>query len=574
MITIEVNNKKIEANEGETILQVLKREGISVPTLCYMKNLLPSGACRICLVEAENFGGQLIPSCSFPVQEGLAIKTHSQKVIEARKMIIEMLLSNHPDDCLYCVRNSNCELQKLSEELNVHERRIRGRKNKQNKDRSSASIERDPEKCILCGRCVRMCEEVMGVSAIDFIGRGNKTFIGATFNAGLNTSSCINCGQCIMVCPTGALSEKSNLDAVIEAINNKDKIVVVQYAPSISVSLAEEFGMESGKDINGIMNSALRKSGFDKVFDTSFSADLTIMEESAELIDRIVNKGVLPMFTSCCPGWVKYAEEFYPEMIPNLSSCKSPQQMLGATIKSYYAEAEKIDPEKIVVVSVMPCTAKKFEAAREEMMDKGIADVDFVITTRELGKLIRLHGIDMNNIQPELADSPLGSRSTAGKIFGASGGVMEAAIRTAYFKLTGKEMVQYKVNEIRGSKGIKEVKLKIGDIELGVAVVNGLGNAAKLLEEIKAGRSDIHFIEVMTCPGGCINGGGQHIGADESAIISRMKSLYDIDNNETLKVSHKNPEIIEIYEKYFEKPLGHKSHHLLHTSYKKRDIIL
>ena len=574
MINIEVNNKKIEANKGETILQALNREGISIPTLCYMKNLLPSGACRICLVEIENYGGRLIPSCSFPVEEGMIIKTHSPKVIEARKMIIELLLSNHPDDCLYCVRNSNCELQKLAEEYNVHERRIRGKKNKLNKDRSSVSIERDPEKCILCGRCVRECEEVMGVSAIDFIGRGNKTFIGTTFNSGLNTSSCINCGQCIMVCPTGALSERSNLDTVIEALNSKDKTVVVQYAPSISVSLAEEFGMETGKDINGIMNSALRKIGFKKVFDASFSADLTIMEESAELIERIVNKGVLPMFTSCCPGWVKYAEEFYPEFLPNLSSCKSPQQMLGATIKGYYAETEKIDPEKIVVVSVMPCTAKKFEAAREEMTHKGIADIDIVITTRELGKLIRLHGIDMKHLQPELADSPLGSRSTAGKIFGATGGVMEAAIRTSFFKITGKEMVQYKVNEVRGLKGVKEAKIKIGEIELGVAVVSGLGNVAKLLDEIKAGRKDIHFIEVMTCPGGCINGGGQHIGADENAIISRLKSLYEIDNNETLKVSHKNPEIIEIYEKYYGKPLGQKSHHWLHTSYKKRDVIL
>lgn len=574
MITINVNNKKIEANSGETILQVLNREGISVPTLCHMKNLMPSGACRICLVEAENFNGQLIPSCSYPVHDGLIIKTHSQKVVEARKMIIEMLLSNHPDDCLYCVRNYNCELQKLSLELNVHERRIRGKKNVQNKDKSSVSIERDPEKCILCGRCVRMCEEVIGVSAIDFIGRGNKTFIGTTFNSGLNTSSCVNCGQCIMVCPTGALNERSNLDAVIETLNNKDKIVVAQYAPSISVSLAEEFGIEAGKEVNGIMNSALRKLGFNKVFDTSFSADMTIMEESAELIQRILNKGTLPMFTSCCPGWVKYAEQFYPEMIPNLSSCKSPQQMLGSVIKGYYAETEGIDREKLVVVSIMPCTAKKFEASREEMIHKGINDVDYVITTRELGKLIKLYGIDINKLEPELADSPLGSRSTAGKIFGASGGVMEAAIRTAYFNITGKEMVQYKINEVRGTKDIKEAKIKIGEIELGIAVVNGLGNAGKLISEIKSGRKDLHFIEVMTCPNGCINGGGQHIGSDEKSVLARLKTLYDIDNNETIKVSHKNPEITEIYKNYLGKPLSKKSHQYVHTSYIKREIIL
>jgi iron-only hydrogenase group A len=573
-LTIEVNSKKIQASKGDTILQALTKEGIHVPTLCHLKNLAPSGACRICLVEVENFGGRLIPSCSFPIGDGMVIKTHSPKVIEARKMIVEMLLSNHPDDCLYCVRNNTCELQGLARELDVRERRIRGKKNKLNKDESSASIERDPDKCILCGRCVRVCEEVMGVSAIDFIARGSKTVVGTAFNTGLNTSSCVNCGQCIMVCPTGALSERSSIDNVLNLLNDKEKIVVVQYAPAISVSLAEEFNMEPGKDINGIMNAALRKIGFKRVFDTTFTADLTIMEESAELIDRIVNKGKMPMITSCCPGWIKYAEEFIPEFLPNLSTCKSPQQMMGAVIKNYYAEVEKIDREKLVVVSVMPCTAKKFECAREEMINKGVADVDAVITTRELGNLIRMFGIDMKTLDPELADSPLGSRSTAGKLFGASGGVMEAALRTAFFKLTGNEMTQYKVNEVRGLDGIKEAKIKIGDLEIGVAVANGLGNAAKLFEQIKNGRNDLHFIEVMACPGGCIGGGGQHIGADEKALMARMKSLYDIDQNETLKVSHKNPDVIEIYEKFFGKPLGHKSHELLHTSYQKRDVLL
>jgi len=573
MTTIEINGKKIEAKKGETILDTLKRAGIFVPTLCHMKGLFPSGACRICVVEDE-LTGRLLPSCSFPVAEGMKIQTHSNAVVEARKTVVELLLSNHPDDCLYCVRNGNCELQDLAETHNVRERRIKGKKNNYHKDLSSLSLERDPDKCILCGRCVRMCEEIIGVSAIDFINRGSHTVIGTTFNQGLNTSSCVNCGQCIMVCPTGALSEKNNIDTVIAALNDPNKYVVVDYAPSISVALGEEFNMKPGIDINGIMNTALRKIGFKRVFDTSFTADLTILEESAELVDRITNKGVLPMFTSCCPGWVKYVEQFNPELLPNVSSCKSPQQMMGAVIKSYYAENEGLKPENIFSVSVMPCTAKKFESNREEMINHGIADIDVVITTRELAKIIKLYGIDMNNIDPELADSPLGSRSTAGKIFGASGGVMEAAIRTAYFKLTGKEMVQYKIMALRGNDAIKEASVNINGLEIGVAVVNGLGNVKPLIEDIKAGKKpNLHFIEVMACPGGCIAGGGQPIGANEEALRARAASLYNIDDNETMKASHRNPDIIALYDKYLKEPLGHKSHHLLHTHYVKRDVL-
>lgn len=571
-INLKINNKEVKAQEGETILDTLKREGISVPTLCNMKNLLPSGACRMCVVELNN-NDKLIPACSYPVEEGMDISTHSKKVVDSRKMIVELLLSNHPDDCLYCVRNGNCELQSLSRQLGVRERKIRGNKNRLSLDKSSPSIVRDPEKCILCGRCVRTCEEVMGVSAIDFINRGSKSIIGATFNKGLNTSSCVNCGQCIMVCPTGALYENSHINEVIDALNNPNLNVVVQYAPAISVSLAEEFGMEAGKDINGIMNAALRKIGFEKIFDTTFAADLTIMEEASELIDRIVNQGTLPMFTSCCPAWVKYTEQFREKYLPNISTCKSPQQMMGAVIKSYYAETEKLNPENIFSVSIMPCTAKKFEAQREEMTHQGITDVDAVLTTRELAQLIRMYDIDMNLLEPELTDSPLGARSTAGKLFGASGGVMEAAIRTAYFKLTGKEMVNFKVEEVRGFNEIKETRLKIDDLEIGVAVVNGLGNVEKLLKQLDEGRNDLHFIEVMTCPGGCIAGGGQYIGADSKAISARMQSLYSIDEKETLRVSHKNPEIIELYEKFLEKPLGHKSHYLLHTHYAERKVM-
>ncbi len=569
---IEINNKKVSAENGETILDVLSRNGIHVPTLCHMKDMFPSGSCRMCVVEMED-SGKLVSSCSFPVSEGMKVQTHSNKVIESRKTIVELLLSNHPDDCLYCVRNGNCELQGLSKQLNVTERRIHGIKNNFSLDQSSPSIVRDPDKCILCGRCIRVCEEVMGVSAIDFINRGSKTVIGTAFNGGLNTSSCVNCGQCIMVCPTGALTEKNHFAEITEALSDTSKTLVVQYAPAISVSLAEAFGMEPGKDINGILNAALRKIGFKTVFDTTFSADLTIMEESAELIQRIQDGGTMPMITSCCPAWIKYAEEFAPDFIPNLSSCKSPQQMMGAVIKSYWAESEGIKPEDIYSVSIMPCTAKKFEAQRNEMTRHGITDVDAVLTTRELADFIKMHGVDIHKLEPEMADSPMGFRSTAGKLFGASGGVMEAAIRTAYYKITGKELVNFQVPEIRGLKGRKEARLQIGDLDIGVAVVSGLENARILLDEIRNGRNDIHFIEVMACPGGCIAGGGQRIGAEKEAIIARMKSLYTIDENESIKVSHKNPDVIEIYDRYLGSPCGHKSHELLHTSYEEREVL-
>ncbi len=570
---ISINNIIHEAEKQETILDILNRNGIKVPTLCHIKDMFPSGACRMCLVE-DTISGKLITSCSSVATENMKIQTHSPRVTEARKTIVELLLSNHPDDCLYCVRNKNCELQNLSEELCVTERRIRGNKNSLSIDRASSSIVRDQEKCILCGRCVRVCEEVIGVSCIDFINRGSKSIVGTAFNKGLNVSSCVNCGQCIMVCPTGALTEKNHFSEIKIALQDPSKTVVIQYAPSISVSLAEEFNMKPGKDINGNINAALRKLGFDFVFDTTFGADLTIMEESSELIQRITNKETLPMITSCCPGWVKYAEEFYPEMIKHISSCKSPQQMTGAMIKSYFAEKENLKPKDIYSVSIMPCTAKKFEGQREEMTQKGISDVDAILTTREFVKFINMFGIDLEKLQPELTDSPLGTRTSAGKIFGTTGGVAEAALRTAYFKLTGKELMEFKINDVRGLDNRKETKIKIGDLELGVAVVNGLGNAKKLLEEIKAGRKDIHFIEVMACPGGCVGGGGQPINMDTEAIKIRAKSLYNIDDNASIRVSHKNPDVVALYTEFLGEPLSHKSHKLLHTSYNMRKVIL
>lgn len=572
MFEIEANNRKIKAEAGETILSVLKRANIHVPTLCHLEGMTPSGACRMCVVEVEGMSG-LIPSCSYPVREGMKIQTNSPKAIQARKTIIELLLANHPDDCLYCVRNGNCQLQDLAGEYGVRERRLSAKRTEYTVDKTSPSIVRDQAKCILCGKCVRVCEEIQNVSAIDFAGRGSKTVIATALGENLNVSSCINCGQCIMVCPTGALREKSYLKEVRDALADPEKHVVVQHAPAISVSIAEEFGAKSGTDANGILVTALRRIGFDRIFDTSFSADLTIMEEAAELVHRITNGGTLPMMTSCSPGWIKYVEQFYPEFIENLSTCKSPQQMLGAVIKSYYAEINGIKPENIFSVSVMPCTAKKFEIQRPGMGSGGVFDMDAVLSTRELARLIKMYGIDFTNIPPSQADNPFGERTTAGKIFGATGGVMEAALRTAYHLITGEEMTDLKVDAVRGQKGIKEAVVEIGDLKAGVAVVNGVGNAAKLLDEIKAGRDDLVFIEVMTCPGGCVAGGGQPRGTDQESIKARLGALYKIDQSEEIRVSHKNSEIRRLYDEYLGKPLGEKSHHLLHTSYQKRDVL-
>lgn len=571
MINIEVNGKKIEARENEILLSVLKREGINVPTLCNMSELLPTGSCRMCVVEIEG-RENLVPSCAFPVYDDMKVSTHSIRAVEARRTIIELLLANHPDDCLYCVRNGDCELRKLSDELGIRSRRYSGTRKNYKLDLSSPAIVRDPAKCILCGKCVRVCEEVQGVSAIDFVNRGSETIVGTTFDQGINVSSCVFCGQCVAVCPTGALAEKSQIKEVVTALDDPKKLVVVQHAPSISVTLGEEFGIKPGTDIWGVMTATLRKLGFDKVFDTAFSADLTIMEEAAELVQRIRTGGKLPMMTSCSPGWIKFVEEFYPEMTDNLSTAKSPQQMLGAIIKSYYANKIGVDPKDIYSVSVMPCTAKKFEAGRPEMALDGIADVDAVLTTRELAQLIKMRGIDINSVEPEPADNPFGVRTTAGKLFGASGGVMEAALRTAYYLIEGKELEELKISSLRGFKGIKEAHITIGGKEVGVAAVSGLMNAKKLLNEIKAGRSDLHFIEVMTCPGGCIAGGGQPRASDTERLKARMKALYKIDRDEDVRTSHSNESVKQLYDEFLDKPLSKKSHDILHTHYNKRDV--
>ncbi len=571
-MNIEVNGRTIEANPGEMLLAALRREGIHVPTLCHIDGLPPTGACRLCSVELDGRPG-LVPACATPVSDGMKIQTHSAKAVRSRKTIVELLLADHPDDCLYCVRSGNCELQALAEELGIRKRRYSGgAKSSYNLDISSPSIERDPAKCILCGKCVRVCEEIQSVGAIDFIGRGSKTKIGTAFDEGLNVSTCINCGQCITVCPTGALREQSHVKQVEAALTDPDKVVVVQHAPSISVTIGEEFGMKPGIDAAGVMTAALRRIGFDRVFDTSFSADLTIMEEASELVQRLTTGGKLPMMTSCSPGWIKFVEHFYPDYVDNLSTCKSPQQMMGAIIKSFFADREGIDPKQIYSVSIMPCTAKKFEAGRPEMANENCPDVDAVLTTRELARLIRTRGLDLNTLEPEDADDPFGERTSAGKIFGATGGVMEAAVRTAYKLVTGKELNDLTVKAVRGFDGVKEASIDIDGTTVTVAVVSGLSNARKLLEEVKAGRKNLHFIEVMTCPGGCINGGGQPIGTDPKAVAARMKVLYKIDKDSALRTSHSNPSIQRLYKEFLKEPLGHKSHEQLHTTYTKRGI--
>ncbi len=574
MVQMEINKRPFEAQEGETILDVVRRAGITVPTLCHIEGLTPTGACRVCVVEVEGMPG-LVPSCSYPVAQGMKIYTHSPRAIRARKTIIELLLADHPDDCLYCVRNNRCDLQGLAADLGVRTQHYGGEKSAYREDVSSPAIIRDPNKCILCGKCVRVCEEIQGVSAIDFIGRGSRAHIGTAFDEGLNVSSCVNCGQCILVCPTGALSERSYVKEVLEALNNPDLTVVVSHAPSVSVTLGEEFGLPAGTDVDGIMCAALRQIGCDYVFDTAFTADLTIMEEGSELVHRIKNGGALPMLTSCSPGWIKFVEEFYPDLLDNLSTCKSPQQMMGAVIKSFFAERMGLDPKRIFSVSIMPCTAKKFEAARPEMMHEGeTPDVDAVLTTRELARLFRMRGMDLKTMEPETADTPFGERTTAGKIFGASGGVMEAAIRSAYMLITGEELGDLNVKAVRGLEGRKEARLNINGLDVGVAVVSGLGNAAKLLDEIRAGRNDLHFVEVMTCPGGCIAGGGQPLDTDLTSVQARLRALYQLDETETKRTSHSNEWVQRLYREYLGAPLGEKSHHLLHTHYAKREVLL
>lgn len=570
---IEVNNRIIEVRKGETILSALYRNGIKVPTLCNMKDLSPTGACRICVVEVEG-KENLVTSCSHPVEESMKIKTHSPRVVKARRTLVELLLSNHPDDCLYCERNGSCELQDLAVDLNIRERRISGKKSRHKLDLSSPSIVRDPAKCILCGRCVRVCDEIQNVSTLEFLNRGSKTLIGTAMARDLNFSSCVNCGRCVMVCPTGALHEHGYMDEVLDSLNNPSLNVVVQYGPAVTVSLAEEFGIKAGKDINGVINAALRKIGFKYIFDTSFAADLAVMETSNEILKKLESGEGFPIISSCCPAWVKYAEQFSPEILGNISTCKSPQQMLGSIIKSYFAPQHNINPNTIYSVAIMPCLAKKFEAQREEMTHKAISDVDVVLTTRELSRLIKLYGIDIHNIEPQTSDSPFGMRSSAGKLFGTSGGSTEAILRTLHYQITGKEIASAKLQDLRSNNGIKEILLKVGGKDFKVLLVSGLNGIDKVIEGVVNKTIDAHYIEIMACAGGCVNGGGQPFKAGEKDVKARARALYEIDETDSLKQSHKNALVNELYENFLEKPGSEKAKQQLHTSYTKRDVLL
>ncbi len=576
-ITIKINGIEVSAPAGSTILEAARLAHIKIPTLCYLKEINEIGACRICVVEVKG-AKSLVASCVYPINEGMEVWTNTPKVLESRKKTLQLLLSNHRKECLSCVRSGNCELQQLCRELKVDdENKYEGEMPEAMVDASAAHMIRDNSKCILCRRCTAVCENVQGIGVIGANGRGFSTYIGQAFDMGLADTSCVSCGQCIAVCPTGALTEKDCTDQVFEALADPTKHVFVQTAPSVRAALGEEFGLPIGTNVEGKMAAALRRLGFEKVFDTDFAADLTIMEEAHEFLERVKNGGVLPMITSCSPGWVKYCEHYFPDMTENLSSCKSPQQMFGATLKTYYAQKAGIDPKDIVSVSVMPCTAKKFEIGRDDQAAAGVADVDIALTTRELARMIRRVGIDFCDLPDEHFDDPLGESSGAGVIFGATGGVMEAALRTAVETLTGETLESLDFTEVRGTQGIKEATYTVAGMDIHVAVASGLGNARALLNKVKSGEANYHFIEIMGCPGGCVNGGGQpqqpgYVRNFTDIRGLRAKALYDQDAAMPIRKSHENPSIKRLYEEFLGEPGSHKAHEILHTTYVKRSV--
>jgi len=571
-VTVTIDGIKVNVNEGSTVLEAANKVGVKIPTLCHLSEIQSIGVCRLCLVEVKG-SPKLQASCCLPVVDGMVAKTNTPLLREARKFVLELILSNHPTDCFTCIRNGNCELQTLANELGLREISYPGEKPKAKVDASNSALVRDMEKCILCRRCVTICHEVQGVGVIFPQNRGFEVSIAPPFEAELQEVPCTFCGQCVMVCPVGAIHEKEYIDEVWEAINDPDRYVIVQTAPAIRAAIGEEFGFEPGTLCTGKLAAALRRMSFDKVFDTQFAADLTIMEEGNELIHRIKSGGTLPMITSCSPGWINFIEQFYPDLLDHVSTCKSPQQMFGAITKTYYAEKTGIPAEKMYVVSVMPCTAKKFEAERSEMTSSGYQDVDVVLTTRELARMIKQAGVDFVNLPDEDFDDPLGASTGAATIFGSTGGVMEAALRTAYEIVTGKTLTDVEFKQVRGWEGIRETEIPIDGLKVKVAVAHGLSNAAKLLDGIRKGESSYHFIEIMACPGGCIGGGGQPIAKDILGVRKkRIEALYKEDKTMALRKSHQNPSIQKLYQEFLKEPLGEKSHHLLHTHYTKRGV--
>ncbi len=570
-VTLTIDGKQVTVPAGTSVLEAATQAGVKIPTLCYLEGLNEIGSCRLCVVEIEG-AKTLAASCVTPAAQGMVVHTNTKHVREARRAVLELIISNHPFECLTCVRSGSCELQALAESLGIREVRFEGAKAHHPVDDSTPSIVRDPDKCILCRRCVAVCEQVQGVSAINVSGRGFDSVVSPAGQLPLNDAACTLCGQCILVCPTGALSEVDSTRKVWEALGDPKKHVVVQTAPAIRVALGEEFGLAPGSIVTGQLVAGLRALGFDRVFDTNFTADLTILEEGNELLQRLTTGGTLPMITSCSPGWIKFIEHFYPDMLGNLSTCKSPQQMFGALAKTYYAEKAGVDPADMFVVSIMPCTAKKFECERPEMRSSGYQDVDAVLTTRELARMLREAGIDPTALEPASYDAPLGIGTGAAVIFGATGGVMEAALRTVYEVVMKKELPSLDFRDVRGFEGIKEAEVVLGDITVRVAVAHTLGNARKLLERVRSGEASYHFIEIMACPGGCIGGGGQPIGTNTERRLQRIDAIYQADRDLPLRKSHDNPEVKQLYDEFLGEPLGHKSHELLHTHYTARGI--
>lgn len=568
-VTVTIDGQQVVVPEGTTILEAARQAGIFIPTLCHHPDLKPRATCRICIVEVKG-QRRFQTACNTPVADGNEIWTNNQAVREARKTILELILADHPQDCLKCVRNQNCELQKLANDYQIREVSFARTAKELPVESTNPSIVRDMSKCIKCGRCVEVCQEVQQVAAINTANRSTEYTMSTAFGEALADSPCVYCGQCIAVCPVGALTEKDDTARVWAALDNPDLHVVVQTAPAVRVALGEEFGWQPGTITTGKMVAALKRLGFNKVFDTNFTADLTIIEEGNELLQRIKEGGTLPMITSCSPGWINFIEKSYPELLPHVSTCKSPQQMFGALAKTYYAQKAGIPAEKIFVVSIMPCTAKKYECTRPEMQSSGFQDVDVVLTTRELARMIKQASLDMEAIQEAEYDAPLGISTGAAVIFGASGGVMEAALRTVYEVVTGQELQDLDFKDVRGLTGIKEATVDLAGTKVKIAVANGLANAKALLEKIKAGKCDYHFIEIMCCPGGCIGGGGQPFGTTMAIKERRMAATYEIDRGLQLRKSHENPAVKTLYKEFLKKPLGHKSHELLHTDYKNR----